>query len=60
MSLCRAITPVHFIVLTMYLRGLVALLEWKYNTHVFTDSKAKRYDRAWIQLIAIVRDVRSS
>ena len=57
MSLCRAITPVHIIVLTMFLRGLVALLEWKYNMPVITDSKAKRYDRALILLIAIVRDV---
>ena len=57
MSLCRAITPVHIILLTMFSRGLVALLEWEYNMHVITDSKAKRYDRALTQLIAIVRDV---
>ena len=57
--MCRAITPVHIIVLTIFLRGIVALLKWKYDLHVIIDSKAKRSDRALIQLIAIVRVYRN-
>eukprot|EP00927_Polykrikos_kofoidii_P057236 TRINITY_DN51352_c0_g1_i1.p1 TRINITY_DN51352_c0_g1~~TRINITY_DN51352_c0_g1_i1.p1 ORF type:complete len:469 (-),score=39.06 TRINITY_DN51352_c0_g1_i1:156-1562(-) len=57
MSLCQAITPVHIIVLTMFLRGLVALLEWKYYSNITADGKGKLLDRLLIQLVMVVQDV---